>query len=81
MSVPGEQAEPVVPQKKKRISKQGHSPIKTARRKKTCAVDNTCEPVKKRKTKVVSSTDDVSEAASLPVSVPGWLKLEDLVAN
>lgn len=80
-SVSGKQGKPVVPQKKKRISKQGHSPTKTARRKKTSAADNTSEPVKKGKTKEVSSTNDVSEVASLPVSVPGWLKVEDLSAD
>lgn len=64
------QDESLVPQKKKRRPKQADSPTKIVRRRKKSAADGTCEPVRKRKTKQVSSTDDLSEAVSLPVSVP-----------
>ncbi len=70
------QAESVVPQKKKRRTKQAQSPTKTVRRRKKSGMDNTSDPVRKRKPKLVSSTDDISGPGSLPVSVPGWLKTE-----
>ncbi|XP_070776035.1 histone-lysine N-methyltransferase NSD2 [Enoplosus armatus] len=69
-SVPDTQAESAVPQKKRRRPKQPQSPTKTVRRRKKSATDNTSDPVKKRKSKLVSSTGDVSEPVSLPVSVP-----------
>uniref|UniRef100_A0A3P8S1T9 Nuclear receptor binding SET domain protein 2 n=1 Tax=Amphiprion percula TaxID=161767 RepID=A0A3P8S1T9_AMPPE len=71
-----------VPQKKKRRPRQPQSPTKTVRRKKISATGNASDPVRKRKkTKLVSSTDDVSEAFSLPLSVPGRLKFETLAAQ
>ncbi|XP_051807346.1 histone-lysine N-methyltransferase NSD2 [Acanthochromis polyacanthus] len=60
-----------VPQKKKRRPRQPQSPTKTVRRKKASATGNASDPVRKRqKAKPVSSTEDVSEAFSLPLSVP-----------
>ncbi|XP_067335712.1 histone-lysine N-methyltransferase NSD2 isoform X1 [Channa argus] len=64
------QAESAVPLKKKRRPKQAQSPTKTVRRRKKFATDNSSDPAKKRKSKLVSSTDDVSEPVSLPVSIP-----------
>nr|XP_033498962.1 histone-lysine N-methyltransferase NSD2 isoform X1 [Epinephelus lanceolatus]XP_033498963.1 histone-lysine N-methyltransferase NSD2 isoform X1 [Epinephelus lanceolatus]XP_033498964.1 histone-lysine N-methyltransferase NSD2 isoform X1 [Epinephelus lanceolatus] len=59
----------VAPQKKRR-PRQAQSPKKTVRRRKKSAADSTSEPMKKRKSKLVSSTGDISEPISLPVSVP-----------
>ncbi|XP_074465891.1 histone-lysine N-methyltransferase NSD2 isoform X2 [Sebastes fasciatus] len=67
---PDLQAESVVPQKKKRRPRQAQSPTKTVRRRKKPAADNASDPVRKRKPKLVSSTDVISEPISLPVSVP-----------
>lgn len=50
------------------------------RRRKKSATDNTADPVRKRKSKLGSSTGDVSEHVSLEVSVPGWLKVETRAA-
>nr|XP_019961854.1 PREDICTED: histone-lysine N-methyltransferase NSD2-like isoform X1 [Paralichthys olivaceus] len=61
---------PVVPQKKKRRPKQTPSPTKTVRRRKKSAVEKSSDPVRKRKSKLVSPTDDSSEHVSPPVSVP-----------
>ncbi|TMS21206.1 Histone-lysine N-methyltransferase NSD2 [Larimichthys crocea] len=69
-SAPDIQAESVIPQKKRRRSKQAQSPTKTVRRRKKPAAANTSDPASKRKSKLVSSTEDVSEPVSLPVSVP-----------
>ncbi|XP_042357025.1 histone-lysine N-methyltransferase NSD2 [Plectropomus leopardus] len=70
-SAPDIQAESVVPQKKKRRPRQAQSPTKTVRRRKKTATDDTSSgPVKKRKSKLVSSTGDLLEPISLPVSVP-----------
>ncbi|XP_068436873.1 histone-lysine N-methyltransferase NSD2 isoform X2 [Clinocottus analis] len=65
-SAPDLQAETVIPQRKKRVPRQAQSPTKTVRRRKKSATD----PVKKRKSKLVSSTDNITEPVSLPVSVP-----------
>ncbi|XP_069575662.1 histone-lysine N-methyltransferase NSD2 [Brachyistius frenatus] len=71
-SAPDIEAVSVVPQKKKRRSKQPQSPAKTVRRRKIkSAADITCDPVRKRKIKLVSATDEISGGVSLPVSVPG----------
>lgn len=51
------------------------------RRRKKSPTDNTSAPVRKRKPKLVSSTEDVLEQVSLPVSVPGWLKVETRAAD
>lgn len=80
-SAPDIQAESVIPQKKRRRSKQAQSPTKTVRRRKKPAAANTSDPASKRKSKLVSSTEDVSEPVSLPVSVPGWLKVETQAAD
>ncbi|XP_039993675.1 histone-lysine N-methyltransferase NSD2 isoform X2 [Xiphias gladius] len=64
------QAESSIPQKKKRRPKQAQSPNKTVRRRKKSAMADSSDPVKKRKSKLVSLTDDDSEPVSLPVSVP-----------
>ncbi|XP_054470085.1 histone-lysine N-methyltransferase NSD2 [Anoplopoma fimbria] len=69
-SAPELQAETVIPQRKQRRPRQPRSPTKTVRRRKKSATDNTSDPVKKRKPKLVSSTDNVTEPDSLPVSVP-----------
>ncbi|XP_029316667.1 histone-lysine N-methyltransferase NSD2 isoform X2 [Cottoperca gobio] len=69
-SAPDVQAESVIPEKKKRKPRQAQSPTKTVRRRTTSAADNTSDPVKKRKSKPVSSTNDISEAVSFAVSVP-----------
>uniref|UniRef100_A0A8D0DAX0 PWWP domain-containing protein n=1 Tax=Sander lucioperca TaxID=283035 RepID=A0A8D0DAX0_SANLU len=75
-SAPDLQAESVVAQKKKRRPRQAQPSTKTVRRRKKTATDNTSDAGKKRKSKLVSSTDNVAEAISLPVSLPGWLKVE-----
>ncbi|XP_032382389.1 histone-lysine N-methyltransferase NSD2 [Etheostoma spectabile] len=64
------QAESVVPQKKKRRTRQAPSSTKTVRRRKKPATDKTSDPGKKRKSKLVSSTDNMAEPISLPVSLP-----------
>ncbi|XP_045918929.1 histone-lysine N-methyltransferase NSD2 isoform X2 [Micropterus dolomieu] len=69
-SAPDLQAESAIPQKKKRRPKQAQSSTKTVRRRKKSATDNTADPVRKRKSKLGSSTGDVSEHVSLEVSVP-----------
>ncbi|KAM7376370.1 hypothetical protein PAMP_006111 [Pampus punctatissimus] len=70
-SPPDIQAESVVPPKKKRRPKQVQSPTKTVRRRKKPATDNnTSDPANKRKSKIDSSTDNISEPVSLLVSVP-----------
>ena len=74
--MPGTQAGPVVSQKKKRRPRKAQSPTKTGRIKKKSAPNNTCDLVKKKREKLVPATDDNSEAVSLLVSVPGWLKVE-----
>uniref|UniRef100_A0A3Q1FI14 Nuclear receptor binding SET domain protein 2 n=1 Tax=Acanthochromis polyacanthus TaxID=80966 RepID=A0A3Q1FI14_9TELE len=81
-SQPQDASESGVPQKKKRRPRQPQSPTKTVRRKKASATGNASDPVRKRqKAKPVSSTEDVSEAFSLPLSVPGWLKVESLASH
>ncbi|AWP16004.1 putative histone-lysine N-methyltransferase NSD2 [Scophthalmus maximus] len=63
---PANQAESLVPQKKRRKpNNQTPSPTKTVRRRKPPA-----DPVKKRKSKLAASPEGVSELVSLPVSVP-----------
>ncbi|KAM9340753.1 histone-lysine N-methyltransferase NSD2 [Symphorus nematophorus] len=69
-SAPDIQAESIIPQKKKRRPRQAQSPAKTVRRRKKSATDNTSDPVKKRKSKLVSSTEDIAAPVSLPLSVP-----------
>ncbi|KAK2826740.1 hypothetical protein Q5P01_020954 [Channa striata] len=64
------QAESAVPLKKKRRPKQAPSPTKTVRRRKKVETNNPSDPAKKRKSKLISSTDAVSEPVSLPVSIP-----------
>ncbi|TNN39145.1 Histone-lysine N-methyltransferase NSD2 [Liparis tanakae] len=65
-SAPDLQAATVPPQRKKRTPRQAPAPTKTTRGRRTSATD----PVKKRKSKLVSSTDDMTEPVSLPVSAP-----------
>ncbi|XP_059209725.1 histone-lysine N-methyltransferase NSD2 isoform X2 [Centropristis striata] len=69
-SAPDLEDESVVPQKKKGRPRQAQPSTKTVRRRKKSATDNTSDPVKKRKSKAVSSTGDLLEPVSLPVSVP-----------
>lgn len=75
------QAGSVVSQKKKRRPRKSQSPTKTVRRRKKFATDSTSDPAKKRNSKLVSSTEDISESVSHPVSVPGWLKIETWAAD
>ncbi|XP_041668628.1 histone-lysine N-methyltransferase NSD2 [Cheilinus undulatus] len=70
-STPDIQSEPVIPLKKKRRPRQPKSPTKTVRGRKKSITDSTCDLVKKRKPKLVSSTDNISDPVSLLVSVPG----------
>lgn len=78
MMAPHTAAEPVVSQKKKRRPKEARSLTKTERINKKMAPNNTYDLMKKRKAKLVSSTDDNSGAVSLLASVPGWLKAETM---
>ncbi|XP_034433295.1 histone-lysine N-methyltransferase NSD2 isoform X1 [Hippoglossus hippoglossus] len=68
--ISSEPVEPVIPQKKKRRPRQTPSTTKTVRRRKKPAVENSADPVKKRKPKLASPTDDASELVSPPVPVP-----------
>ncbi|XP_029350268.1 histone-lysine N-methyltransferase NSD2 [Echeneis naucrates] len=63
-------AESALPQKKKRRPKQAQPHTKTVRRWQKSTVSNSSNPVKKRNSKLVSSTDEVSHPDSLPISVP-----------
>ncbi|KAI4803676.1 hypothetical protein KUCAC02_025337 [Chaenocephalus aceratus] len=67
-SAPDLEAESVIPQKKKRRPRQPQSPTKIVRRQKKSTTDTTA-PVKKRKSKLVSSTDNISEPVPLPLAV------------
>ncbi|XP_020505337.2 histone-lysine N-methyltransferase NSD2 isoform X1 [Labrus bergylta] len=69
-STPDIQSESVIAPKKKRRPRQAETATKTVRRRKKTATDGTCDPVRIRKPKQVSSTVDLSEPVALQVSVP-----------
>ncbi|MEQ2275168.1 hypothetical protein XENORESO_021884 [Xenotaenia resolanae] len=62
--------EPFESQKKRRRPKMAQHPTKLGRRKKASSVNGILDPMRRRKTKLVTSTDN-SEDVSPQVSVPG----------
>ncbi|XP_038160624.1 histone-lysine N-methyltransferase NSD2 [Cyprinodon tularosa] len=67
---PGAQTEAFEPRKKKRQPKTARRAPKLGRRKRTSPVNRVLNPTRRRKAKLVASTED-SEDASIQVSAPG----------